>query len=100
MEAALTDSLGVFLLVIPLVEVVGGSPSRPDCLEAIGSHSLEPARERIRSALLLGDIQRFERLTLPELVGWAYSFSNSVSAISLIYSFPYSVSNTTNYFPC
>ena len=46
----------VILLGVPLVEVVGGSSPRLVRSEAKGSHLPEPAWDRIRLALLLGDI--------------------------------------------
>ena len=68
-EIASSDSMGVILLGIPLAEVTGESSLRLARSEADGSHLSVPAQERIRSVLLLGDIQRFETLTLHELVG-------------------------------
>ena len=65
----MSGSLGVVPLDIPLVKVAGGSTSRPVRPEATGSCVPDRARERIRFALLLGDIKRFERLVFPELVG-------------------------------
>ena len=68
-EVALTVCPRVIPLGVSLVEVAGGSSPRPVRSKAEGSHSSEPARDRIRSALLLGDNQRFEKLALPELEG-------------------------------
>ena len=62
---------------------------RPVHPEAAGSYPSEFARERIRPTLLLGDIKRFERLSLLELVGWAYSFSDLVSVAYHLYSFSF-----------
>ena len=71
---------------VPLVEAAGW----PVRSEAERSHSPEPARDRIRSALLLGDVQRFEKLTLLELASWVYSFPDSVRITCLLCSFSFS----------
>ena len=79
-ETVSTVSPGVIPFGIPLVEVTGRSASREAHPKARGSHSLEPVPDRNWLALLLGDIQRFKKFTLPELIGLAYSFADSVSA--------------------
>ena len=87
------------LFGVPMVQVVGGNVLRKSHPKAEGSHSPEPTRDSIRSALLLGDIQRFESLPLLELVGWAYSFSDLVNAIRHPCSLSFYVLAPTNRFP-
>ena len=60
---------GSIPIEIPLTEVLGKSSASTVQVGARMTYSLEPARDRICSALVLGDCQRFERLSLPNLVG-------------------------------
>ena len=75
MEAAQKGIEEIIPVGIPLGDVVRAKPTSTPQKGAGPSYLPEPAQERIRPALPLGDVGRFQGFTFPELATWAYNLS-------------------------